>query len=77
MLLTSLEKNVYDVSAIDAKGKQLLVEKTDAEVYKVVPNDGFVRLKYTLYGNHADGTYASIDTTGYHLNMPASRRKLK
>jgi predicted metalloprotease with PDZ domain len=29
-------------------------------------------LKYTLYGNYADGTYAAIDATGYHLNMPAA-----
>jgi len=64
-------KNVYNVSAIDANSKSLDIEKTDAEVYKAVPQRGFVKLKYTLYGNHADGTYASIDTTGYHLNMPA------
>jgi predicted metalloprotease with PDZ domain len=29
-------------------------------------------LSYTLYGNHADGTYAGIDATNYHLNMPAA-----
>ena len=64
-------KNVYNVSAADGNNKKLVVEKTDAEVYKVIAH-GTVKLKYTLFGNHADGTYASIDTTGYHLNMPAA-----
>lgn len=65
-------KNVYNVSATDGAGKPLAVEKTDAEVYRVARQGGTVRLKYTLYGNHADGTYASIGPTGYHLNMPAA-----
>ena len=65
-------KNVYNVSATDGKGKLLIVEKTDAEVYKVNQQQGTINLKYTLYGNHADGTYAGIDATGYHLNMPAA-----
>jgi predicted metalloprotease with PDZ domain len=65
-------KNVYNVSATDGNGKVLVVEKTDADVYKVVSQQGTVKLKYTLYGNYADGTYASIDASGYHLNMPAA-----
>jgi predicted metalloprotease with PDZ domain len=65
-------KNVYNVSATDGNGKILAVEKTDAEVYKVSQLQGTVQLKYTLYGNYADGTYAAIDATGYHLNMPAA-----
>jgi predicted metalloprotease with PDZ domain len=65
-------KNVYNVSAVDGNGKTLVVEKTDADVYKVVTQQGTVKLKYTLYGNYADGTYASIDASAYHLNMPAT-----
>ncbi len=65
-------KNVYNVSAVDGSGKKLVIEKTDAEVYKIVHQQGTVKLKYTLYGNYADGTYASIEATGYHLNMPAA-----
>ena len=65
-------KNVYNVSALDSSGKTLSVIKTDAEVYKLNHQQGTVRMKYTLYGNHADGTYTSIDATGYHLNMPAT-----
>lgn len=65
-------KNVYNVTAVDGNGKSLQVDKVDAEVYEVKKQAGTVKLKYTLYGNYADGTYCSIDATGYHLNMPAT-----
>src|SRR6187551_3551798 len=65
-------KNVYNVSATDGTGRILAVEKTDAEVYQVNQQQGTIHLKYTLYANHADGTYAGVDVTGYHLNMPAA-----
>jgi predicted metalloprotease with PDZ domain len=65
-------KNVYNVSAEDRNGKTLTVIKTDGDVYTVPNHKGHIVLHYTLYGNYADGTYASIDQTGYHLNMPAS-----
>lgn len=65
-------KNVYNVMAYNLLGKQLKVEKEDADIYKVTGFKGTVKLTYTLYGNFADGTYASIDISGYHLNMPAS-----
>ena len=70
-------KNVYNVSATDGQGKPLVVEKTDADVYTVRQHAGTIAVRYTLFGNHADGTYASIDPTGYHLNMPASFLWLK
>ncbi|HSC52767.1 MAG TPA: PDZ domain-containing protein [Phnomibacter sp.] len=65
-------KNVYKVSAVDGTGKALEIEKPDGGVYTIAKHNGTVKLQYTLYGNHADGTYASIDPTGFHLNMPAS-----
>lgn len=65
-------KNVYNVAAYNRAGKALKVEKEDADVYKVSGVKGTVRLSYTLYGDYADGTYASIDISGYHLNMPAA-----
>lgn len=65
-------KNVYNVMAYNATGKPLKVDKDDADVYRVRGHKGTVKLTYTLFGNYADGTYASIDISGYHLNMPAS-----
>jgi predicted metalloprotease with PDZ domain len=65
-------KNVYDVTASDAQGKPLTVNRTDGDVYEVPRHNGYVRLAYTLYGNYADGTYVGIDPAGIHLNMPGA-----
>lgn len=64
-------KNVYDVKAFDRTGKPLVINRIDGDVYDVPRQDGYVRLEYTLYANHPDGTYAGIDETSIHLNMPA------
>ncbi|HTR28520.1 MAG TPA: PDZ domain-containing protein [Puia sp.] len=65
-------KNIYDVTATDQGGKSLTVNRVDGDVYEVPHFGGYVRLKYTLYGNYSDGTYAGIDPGGIHLNMPAA-----
>lgn len=65
-------KNVYNVKAVDPAGKPLKIEKADADVYRVSGHNGTVKVTYTLFGNHADGTYTGIDPTSYHLNMPAT-----
>jgi predicted metalloprotease with PDZ domain len=65
-------KNVYDVAAFDKSGKPLPVQRVDGDVYKIAGINGFAKLEYTLYANHADGTYAGIDAASVHLNMPAT-----
>lgn len=65
-------KNVYNVKAVDNNGRPLPIEKADADVYRVAGHKGSVKLSYTLYANYADGTYAEIDPTHFHLNMPAT-----
>ncbi|HET6255109.1 MAG TPA: PDZ domain-containing protein [Puia sp.] len=65
-------KNVYDVTAVDQSGKPLTVNRIDGDEYEVPHPGPYVRLKYTLFGNYADGTYAGIDPAGIHLNMPAA-----
>lgn len=64
-------KNVYDVQATDGKNP-LPLQRTDGDIYQVSGNKGTVIVQYTLFGNHADGTYAGIDAESIHLNMPAS-----
>lgn len=64
-------KNVYDVAAFDKSGKAVPVQRVDGDVYRVAGISGFVKIEYTLYANHADGTYAGIDASSVHLNMPA------
>jgi predicted metalloprotease with PDZ domain len=65
-------KNVYDVTATDQNGKPLTLNRIDGDEYEVPRAGIYIRLKYTLYGNYADGTYAGIDPSGVHLNMPAA-----
>jgi predicted metalloprotease with PDZ domain len=66
-------KNIYDVAAFDQNNKPLAVNRIDGDVYEVPhAGGGYVRLKYTLYGNYADGTYVGLDPSGVHLNMPGA-----
>lgn len=65
-------KNVYNVKAVDQNGRALPLEKVESDVYRLARHSGNVVLSYTLYGNYADGTYAEIDPTHFHLNMPAA-----
>ncbi|HAB28483.1 MAG TPA: peptidase M61, partial [Xanthomarina gelatinilytica] len=41
-------------------------------VWNVSGHDGTIRVRYTLFANHGDGTYAQVDETHAHLNMPAT-----
>src|SRR5688572_26386117 len=70
-------KNVYDVRAFDKSGKQITINRIDGDVYEVPRHDGYVRVDYTLFANHPDGTYAGIDPASIHLNAPATFLWLK
>jgi predicted metalloprotease with PDZ domain len=65
-------KNVYAVRATDAAGRALQVERTEPNVWRVRGHRGEVRFEYTLFADRADGTYAGIDQTRAHLNIPAT-----
>ena len=65
-------KNIYDIAAFDQNGKPMTVNRIDGDVYEVPHPGAYVRLKYTLYGNYADGTYVGLDPSGIHLNMPGA-----
>lgn len=66
-------KNVYSVSARDGRGRPLTLLRSDPYGWTVAGgHDGTVAVTYTLYGDWGDGTYAQIDATHAHLNMPAT-----
>lgn len=65
-------KNVYQVSAVDAAGKPLKVERNEPYGWTVSGHDGTVKVTYTLYADRGDGTYSQVDATHAHLNMPAT-----
>ena len=70
--LHEFAKNVYDVHAWAEDGSALTIERPDPHQWNVVDHRGYVRVTYTLFGDRADGTYAGIDATHGHLNMPAT-----
>lgn len=70
--LHEFAKNVYNVKVTDGEGKELMATRPDPYSWKVKGHDGTIQVSYTLFGNHGDGTYAQIDETHAHLNMPAT-----
>jgi predicted metalloprotease with PDZ domain len=65
-------KNVYNVKVTDSKGNSLEATRPDPYSWKVKGHDGTIKVSYTVYANHGDGTYAQVDETHAHLNMPAT-----
>ncbi|MDQ2711124.1 MAG: PDZ domain-containing protein [Acidobacteriota bacterium] len=70
--LHEFAKNVYGVRAADEQGKALQIAQPDPYGWNVSGHHGTVIIEYTLFGDHVDGTYAAIDQTHAHLNMPAA-----
>ena len=70
--LHEFAKNVYDVTVTDGSGRALRVVRRDPYRWLVVARGRAVRFSYTLFGDRADGTYAQIDPTHAHLNVPAA-----
>lgn len=65
-------KNVYNVKVTDGQGNVLQATRPDPYSWRVKGHDGTVNVSYTLYANHGDGTYAQVDESHAHLNMPAT-----
>lgn len=70
--LHEFAKNVYNVSAVDSKGKALSISRPNPYQWNISGHDGTVTFSYTLFGDRGDGTYLQIDETHAHLNMPAT-----
>ena len=70
--LHEFAKNIYNVRATDATGRALGLTRISPHAWRVSGHSGEVRFQYTLYADRADGTYAGIDPTRAHLNMPAT-----
>lgn len=67
-------KNIYNFKAFDQNGKQLVITRQSGDEYNIknIKPGSTIRISYTLFGNWVDGTYAAIDETHAHLNIPAS-----
>ena len=65
-------KNVYNVKATNSKGENLAITRENPYEWIVENNDGTVKVTYTIFANRGGGTYAQIDETHAHLNIPAT-----
>ncbi len=70
--LHEFAKNVFNVKVTDGKGNILKVTRPDPYSWDVKGHDGTIIVSYTLFANHGDGTYAQVDETHAHLNIPAT-----
>jgi predicted metalloprotease with PDZ domain len=70
--LHEFAKNVYNFRASDGQGHALAVSRPTPYQWNISAHNGTVVVEYTLFGDRADGTYAGIDLTHAHLNMPAT-----
>ncbi len=70
--LHEFAKNVYAVKAATLTGRPLVVTRVSPHEWVVTGHQGAVVFGYTLYADRADGTYAGIDETRAHLNIPAT-----
>jgi len=70
--LHEFAKNVYNFKAVDSKGKALEIYRPNPYQWDISGHDGEVDISYTLFANRGDGTYAQIDETHAHLNIPAT-----
>ncbi len=70
--LHEFAKNVYRFVATNAQGEALRTTRPDPSTWAVAANGDTVVVKYTVFGDRADGTYDGIDETHAHLNMPAT-----
>ncbi len=70
--LHEFAKNVYQFRASDENGKALAVERPNPYDWNVATRGGTVVVRYTVFGDRADGTYDGIDETHAHLNLPAT-----
>ncbi len=65
-------KNIYNVTATEVGGASIPLKQIEGDVYQVGgDHPETVVIHYTLFANWTDGTYASIDASHAHLNMPA------
>ncbi len=70
--LHEFAKNVYAVRATTPEGAPLAVSRRSPHEWSTTGHRGAVTLQYTLFADRADGTYAGVDETRAHLNIPAT-----
>src|SRR5712692_10972244 len=70
--LHDFAKNVYDVHALGADGRELTATRPDPYGWTVAEHGDAVTVRYKVFGDRVDGTYLAVDTGHAHINMPAA-----
>ncbi|WP_421870439.1 M61 family metallopeptidase [Marinoscillum sp.] len=70
--LHNFAKNVYEEQAFDGAGNEVELVRLTPFTWEMPVTNGKARFDYTIYGNHADGTYLGVDAKKLHMNMPAT-----
>jgi predicted metalloprotease with PDZ domain len=70
--LHDFAKNVYDVHALGADGRELTATRPDPYGWTVPAHGDAVTVQYKVFGDRVDGTYLAVDTSHAHINMPAA-----
>jgi predicted metalloprotease with PDZ domain len=70
--LHDFAKNVYDVHALGAGGRELAATRPDPYGWTVAAHGDAVTVRYKVFGDLVDGTYLAVDTSHAHINMPAA-----
>ena len=70
--LHEFAKNVFELQITDGAGRPLTPTRPNLHVWSVKDHGGTVRVRYRLFADRIDGTYAGVDATQAHLNLPAT-----
>ncbi len=65
-------KNLYEEKAFDQSGNEVALKRITPYIWEAEVKSGTVVFQYTIFGNHADGTYLGVDARKVHMNMPAT-----
>src|SRR5207248_8326799 len=60
--LHDFAKNVYDVHAIGADGRELAITRPDPSGWTVPSHAAALTVRYKVFGDRVDGTYLAIGT---------------
>lgn len=70
--LHQFAKNLYNLKAFDVNGQEIKISRINSNIWEVARHNGYIKVIYTLFGDHLNGTYSSIRENYIMLNMPAS-----
>jgi predicted metalloprotease with PDZ domain len=69
--LHDFARNVDGLTITTGNDRPIAPDHPAPNEWNVTSHEGTLRVSYRVFGDRLDGTYAAIDTTHAHVNMPA------